>query len=453
MITKNMWLKRGDVNGWMMCGLWGCLLLASGCAMFSSPSDNQAVVVQTKGGDRKIPVSPVVLQGEVMRYSDEYLASVARVANDVTRIAGTQEIRLEATRWKVYQASAAIGNAAGQNPILSALDMIMLAAASRMVVEDYWMVIVPGDAANIMLETHRTLEAKSWDLVEGWMSETQKQELRDLIVEWRKENPQQRLVTGSNFQEFSESLGRRTKGKMDKTPTSLFGLFGLDPLASLDPAMQEIEKTRQMAERVLYYGQHLPTLLSWQAELLTYQLAVQPETRQVLSNANQFAQSAERLSMTIEQMPQVLDKQREAAIQQVFDNLQKEEKRSRELLSELRSTLALGTEASTNITVLVRAIDALLTPANTVTNGIPVPDEEKGRPFDVTEWSAMLSQAAVAARECNQLMASINTSLPALSGAAEQTSEQFLNQVQRVGLTLIAALLVASLIVIWRIRR
>lgn len=71
----------------------------------------------------------------------------------------------------------------------------------------------------------------------------------------------------------------------------------------------------------------------------------------------------------------------------------------------------------------------------------------------MTEWSAMLSQAAVAARECNQLMASINTSLPALSGAAEQTSEQFLNQVQRVGLTLIAALLVASLIVIWRIRR
>lgn len=411
------------------------------------------MVVPTKTGDWQVPVSPVVLQGEVMRFSEEYLAAVAQAVNDVARQAGTPAVRVEAAAWKVHQATAAIGNAAGENPILNALDMIMLASASRFVVEDYWAGVASGDAVKALVDTHQKLETKSWELVEGWMSASQKQELRDLIVEWRKENPRQRQVTGSHFREFSESLGRRSKGKFDKTPTSLFSLFGLDPLASLDPARQEIEKTRQMAERVLYYGQHLPTLLNWQAELLAYRLANQPESQQVFSNANQLALSAERLSKTAEQLPQVIDHQREAAIQQVFDNLRQEEKQARELMGELRATLAQGTDAATNITVLVRAIDVLLTPASTSTNVSAVSSGTKKKPFDITEWSAMFAQAAVTAKECNELMASINQSMPALRASVNHTSSQLLDQVQRVGLILIAALLVAALVVVWFTRK
>ncbi len=429
------------------------LISAPGCAILSRLSDDPATVVETKAGDRTLLVSPVVLQGKVMRFADEYIALVAHAVDGVTSQLQTPEVRLEATWWKVNQANAAIGNAAGVNPVLNALDMIMLASASRMVVEDYWAGIAYGEAARPLLEAHRLMETQSWSLVEGWVTDAQKQDLQELIMAWRKENPQQRQVAGSRIQEFSESLGRRSKVKMDKTPTSLFSLFGLDPLASLDPARQEIEKTRQTAERVLFYGQHLPMLLNWQAELLSYQLACQPESRQILSNANQFADSADRFTKTVEQLPRVIDQQREAAIQQVFDNLKREEKQARELLDELRATLAEGTAAATNITVLVRAIDTLLAPSPPVTNHVNVSSGEKGHPFDIRDWRDMLVEATAAAGECNQLMGSINHSMPAIQVSAVNATGQLLDHVLRVGLILIAALLVAALSVVLAIRK
>jgi hypothetical protein len=331
--------------------------------------------------------------------------------------------------------------------------MVMLASASRMVVEDYWVGIAHGEAARSLLEVYRVLETQSWDLVEGWVTEAQKADLRGLIVAWRNENPLQRQVAGSRIQEFAESLGRRSKLKLDKTHTSLFGLVGLDPLASLDPARQEIEKTRQMAERVLYYGQHFPTLINWQAELLTYQLACQPESRQVLSNVGQIAESAERFCKVAEQLPMVIDQQREAAIQQVFDHLKADEKQARELLAELRATLVEGTVAATNITILVQAIDTLLAPRMPATNDVHVSATEKGRPFDIRDWRDMLVEAAGAAGACNQLMGSVTSAVPALRGTAADAGTQLLDHVLRVGLMLIAALLAAALIVILAIRK
>ena len=86
----------------------------------------------------------------------------------------------------------------------------------------------------------------------------------------------------------------------------------LDPLAGLDPTAAAIQETRELGERAMYYSQRMPQLLSWQTELLAYQLAAQPESRQVLSNAQQLAASADIFAKTSEQLPQVINDQRQA---------------------------------------------------------------------------------------------------------------------------------------------
>jgi hypothetical protein len=88
--------------------------------------------------------------------------------------------------------------------------------------------------------------------------------------------------------------------RANSSPTSLFGLLFLDPMASMDPTTAAIEETRNTAERAMYYTQRMPTLLNWQMELFTYELAVQPETKQLLADTarckNSFLFATQQIS-------------------------------------------------------------------------------------------------------------------------------------------------------------
>src|SRR5204862_277373 len=106
--------------------------------------------------------------------------------------------------------------------------------------------------------------------------------------------------------------------RASSSPTSVFGLLFLDPMASMDPTTTAIDETRNTAERAMYYTQRMPTLLNWQVELLTYELAVQPETKQLLADSSRFVQSSEAFAKTMEELPKVISREREAAIKQVL---------------------------------------------------------------------------------------------------------------------------------------
>src|SRR5213075_410136 len=155
---------------------------------------------------------------------------------------------------------------------------------------------------------------------------------RELIQEWRRSNPNQRKVAGLRFREFLSALGK-TPQRASTSPTSLFGLLFLDPMASMDPTTAAIEETRNTAERAMYYTQRMPTLLNWQVELLAFDLIAQPEAKQLLTDTARFAQSSEIFSKTIEQLPKLIDEQRTAAMKQLLDGLSIEDNKAYELLA------------------------------------------------------------------------------------------------------------------------
>ena len=63
--------------------------------------------------------------------------------------------------------TAAYTIASGPNPLVNALDMIVLATLSRSVMEDYWRKELYGERAAHLLEVHRGLEQESWSLVQN----------------------------------------------------------------------------------------------------------------------------------------------------------------------------------------------------------------------------------------------------------------------------------------------
>jgi hypothetical protein len=250
------------------------------------------------------------------------------------------------------------------------------------------------------------------------------------LAEWRQINPTQRYVAGIRFREFALSLGtapEKTKSK----PTSIFNLLFIDPMAGLDPTARAIEETRQSAERFTYYAQRAPLLLSWQVELLGYQLAGQPAAQQMLTDAERLSRSAEIFGQTAQRIPQVLDEQREAAIRQLLDgvaaertnllsSLSSEEGKVRGLLTETRETLHAGDQMAGSITLAIQALESFVRSVSPGTNSAPSIVNTNKRSFDIVDYGNTAQQIGAMASELNALLTSATQSMPHAAGLSQQ---------------------------------
>ena len=84
------------------------------------------------------------------------------------------------------QANSAYTAAAGETPIVSTLDLMTLAALSRMVIEDSVMPVFGGKQAAPLLAVHRELEGGAWTLSDEFLTKEQEDEVLAIMVEWRK---------------------------------------------------------------------------------------------------------------------------------------------------------------------------------------------------------------------------------------------------------------------------
>jgi len=170
------------------------------------------------------------LQSRVMRFADEYVGRMIAPLAALQASNSTASARLAAQSWKVTQATSAYTIASGPNAYGNALDFVVLATLSRMVVEDQWVGGELGELARPLYDMHRHLEALSWELLTGVLDEKQKEHLRSVIDNWRARNPKVEAVSYIHFAEFARSI--ELPGQ--QVDTSLLALVGLDPLSNLE---------------------------------------------------------------------------------------------------------------------------------------------------------------------------------------------------------------------------
>lgn len=165
----------------LLC-LVGLALALSGCSLlrFHHPPPKAQVASLALTTNNTNSVTLTVLQLQVMRFADSYVATVAQAADDFAAKAGTPKARLAALKWKLGQATSAYTDATGPNPVVNGLDMLVLVTMTRMVLEDYGIETF-GEAAAPVLETQSRLETNAWLLANGMLKPAQQQELRDLI--------------------------------------------------------------------------------------------------------------------------------------------------------------------------------------------------------------------------------------------------------------------------------
>jgi hypothetical protein len=432
------------------------LLLAGGCSLLPFQKKQTTAPNIAAPGQGSLTVTQ--LQSELLRFADDYASSVANAADGAARNAGTREALGAALKWKLDQATAVYVSATGENPVWDALDVVVLAVVSRMVVEDAKTREEFGAAIAPLIETHRELEASAWTLVGQILGPEQRRQLEGLIVEWRAQNPRERSVGAIHFREFA--LTTEKGSRVNKLGTgSIFSLLRIDPFAGLDPATVAIEQSRELAARTVAYFQRAPTLLRWQAELLALQLAAQPDPQKLLADAGRASRSMEGIAKTAEGLPALVDEQRKAAIEQllagvaaersaILQELDSREATIRGLLGETRQTLEAGTAMSTSLDATIKSLDAFMryvSPPESKT----APSGPPSKPFNVLDYGKSATEVGGMARDLTALLGSVDKSVPAIARASQEAGENLKRVVDRAfwrGLVLILALLVGSVL-------
>jgi len=275
------------------------------------------------------------------------------------------------------------------------------------------------------------------------LTESQSARLKEVIEEWRKQNPDVHFVAYIHFSDFAKSVGAPRAGE-ERSSGNLFSMLGLDPFTSLDPAVREIAQTRELAERAIYYMQRAPGLLDMQVEKLTYALAVMPETKSLIASvdrASLVGSAAERLSTSL---PDILANERQALIAQLMQELDAHRETVSSMSTELRSTLEAGTQTANALHQTLEALERITARYPPRERGAGASD---ARSFDIRDYTEMVRELSITTRDLNALAQNVDSTLPAVHAATQEAAGALQQVMNRLFWQLLALIAAAAVII------
>jgi len=205
-----------------------------------------------------------------MDFADRYMQMVGQAVDTLQKENSNPDTRGGIQAIKLFPCSAAFSIAIDANPHMALLNMEVLVHLQGSV----WREEMPkkfGPKAAGLLKVQTELENDIDAIALRVLTPEQLAELKTLVTEWRKEHPDQRYVSYIRFSDFSEmNSHRRDKGT---NLLSIAGLLSTLQVVNMDEATRSVDQARMVAERTIYLGQRIPTILRWQTEMLFYQLA------------------------------------------------------------------------------------------------------------------------------------------------------------------------------------
>ena len=401
------------------------VLLVSGTLLSACAVTNR--LFRDTGAEARA-ASLLQMQLAVMRFADEYTGRIDEQVVAFQQGTNDPAERLAAQSWLVSQATAAFTIATGPNPELNAIDMLVFATLSRMVIEDRWVNELYGKRANGLLDAHKALENRIWGYSGELLTPEQTGELRAAIESWHRQNPLLRTVPFIHLEDFAFATSRTRAGSTSSG--SIFSFIGIDPFSNLDPAVRELTQSRQLAERAVYYGQRMPKLNSMEVQRLAFELAVTPESVGLLQSIGSVGTAAQKTSELAADFPDLFARERAATIEQLTGVLDARQGQLQALVVELRSTLEAGTVTSDSVNGTIASLDALMARFDRSESSTSTPQSRQ--PFDITKFTESLRQLGETAQQLQVLLTQADAKAPALTQLSERASDRVASLVDHV---------------------
>jgi hypothetical protein len=466
---------RGLVVGLACLGFW---LAATGCASKQQTTTGDISSVKQQQGIGPGGLTADEIQSQVMGFADTYSAYLRQAVAELMSGDVTPQQRANAHRSLLNSIYGTITIASSPNAVIAVMDMAVLVTLERMVIEDHYLELI-GERIRPVLTVLQTAEVEIWALVSQVLWPEQEQELHEIIARWRADHPDQVVTNSIRLNELGQ-YRRQIRETRGKQRSSVFSFLYVDPLANLDPAMREIQRTRELTERVFYYSERVPVLVYWMARSLYYDLAAASEMQQLMANTTNVADSAERYATLFEGLPEMMAQERDAAVAQIgdtiaverdmaitqfmeglagqrqaiMDDLRAEDQRLRGTLAELKQTIDAGTELSSSLDTTVATLDQFVARFESDSS------EPSGQPFDINDYRRTAVEITEAARTLDELVASVDellvtarpgedeSSFMAAVEVAEASGAQLIDRAFQRALVIVAVLVVGLAVVV-----
>jgi len=416
--------------------LLGVLLLA-GCAGVwpnTAKQGPQMPKLEIEQGPQKgaIPTrgSQQELRLRVERFADEFTDAVSEPLSQVLESDADVTRRKLALDMKYVYGSAAYTIAAGAQPAVAVLDMVVFISLTRDTLERWGAKYAGRQQASRLLAVFREYEEKIWRIARTVVTPEQEANLREYLVGWRENNPNKMYVENIRVSEFIDALDLEDRSEAR----------GL--VANVRRATATADQALELAERLTFFFQRAPLLWRMHAQLGFFEIITQPEMQSLLANADRISISAELLSSNVDRLANILiegpQTPEEAAL---FTNLEGGETRVRALMGDLRQTMQ---EAN----ALAESVDSLAVRFDV--GGPPEPGE---KPFDIAEYESVAAQVTDMSHEMTTLVANLNQllaspqvqeRLPLAVGSAQDRSEEFVRFLLMVAMVLILSSIIAA---------
>jgi hypothetical protein len=334
------------------------------------------------------------LKQQVMRFADRYCSGINLATDILIAEAPTPAYRAMAHNVKTISFLAALDIAVGADPVTNLLDAMVLASLTRIVAKDYFVPDVFGEQnGQQLLTATRVLEEDIWSISDNVLTPDQQESLRSIIEDWRRAHANQHYIWGIRFGQFSGQRAAALQGAVRSG-----GLLG-----QVQQTRESIDDVRDLGERTLFYIQRASLLARDQAVGGLYDVLSQPDIVSLLDNSERITQSIERLTATVEKLPEKrlevveqamegLSEERAAFVDQLVEN---EEEVTR-VLTELHGTIVAGSE-------LIGRVDSLM-------DKLPDPNAFGGadsEPVDINDYGRMIVDAATTAGELTVLVKAV----------------------------------------------
>ena len=228
----------------------------------------------------------IKLQSELMSFGDRFASILAQAVVEVEAQTPKPEIRFLAQRDLVASVSAVFTIAAGPNPEVGLLDMVVLTTLGRMIHEEEWHAKF-GAPIKPMVTAFKFLEKDIWLIAAKVLTPGEQKELRSLIRNWRQQYPKQLIFSYIRFKDFA---AERHGAGIEHTEEAS-GLF-----KSVQQTTQKAEEMLLLAERSLYLGTRMPILASGTAQVGLMKALMLPEIKQIMADMNKMSEAMHRLA-------------------------------------------------------------------------------------------------------------------------------------------------------------
>lgn len=464
--------------GWLLaCGLGTVLCVMPGCkAVDNATGVNNANV----GQSLKQPQGTLTrkeLSLRLRRLAMSYLGEMSEACDQIVASDLPLEQRVYALRVRANSTDSVISIAADPDPQVALLNMVTALTLQRIVSEqrgpDFF-----GEESKYFIQSTRRMEDEIWKLAAQVLDEDERKQLRELIEQYRRDNPDEVYVWGVRFSEFS--------GYKEQFSIASIGRGVVDLFVPVGDAVSGIESTTDVAERATWLASRQSQIVQWRLELAYLEALAAPETAELLSSVNRVADTFEGLPGDITKERKAILKsieEQEVALQALLKNaseisgeINDTTKEARLMVADIDQIMKTAEQTVAGIDQTIARADTSIANAkqilpetetalaqleitsNSLNETIKTLDaftkqfesdksEASGRPFDINEYTVAVQEAGKTVAELNTLVNNLDRSAdPArFDNTVASVRAEFSALIWQAGLVLLGAGLILIL--------